>query len=96
MINFFLYCLNYNSFLTVQRSFCVLSKHNPLFMCFAGHFGTGVLSYFIFLKWLFQLNCAIFGLVFLFIVVPQLALNTAADPTYNEPCQSCKWDELFS
>ena len=37
-----------------------------------GHFGTFVVSYFIFLRWLFILNIVIFALWFGFITVPQI------------------------
>jgi len=40
-----------------------------------GHFGNGVLSYFVFLKSLIALNLVIFLLVFGFIVVPQIVIN---------------------
>lgn len=41
-----------------------------------GHFGSGVLTYFRFLKWLFQLNFGIFLLVFFFIILPEVIFNT--------------------
>ncbi|XP_033733790.1 transmembrane channel-like protein 5 [Pecten maximus] len=37
-----------------------------------GHFGTGVTSYFLFLKWIFLLNIPIFFLTLGFIVIPQV------------------------
>ncbi|XP_060075217.1 transmembrane channel-like protein 5 [Ylistrum balloti] len=37
-----------------------------------GHFGTGVTSYFLFLKWIFLLNIPIFFLTLGFIVIPQI------------------------
>ncbi|XP_069123591.1 transmembrane channel-like protein 7 isoform X2 [Argopecten irradians] len=37
-----------------------------------GHFGTGVTSYFLFLKWIFLLNIPIFLLTLGFIVIPQI------------------------
>ena len=46
-----------------------------------GHFGAGVLSYFRFLKWLFQLNVLIFLLIFSFIVLPEIVFT--ADDTYS-------------
>lgn len=39
-----------------------------------GNFGTGVVAYFLFLKWLMFLNLGIFLLIFSFIVLPQLLL----------------------
>ena len=49
--------------------FCPIYSINLI----TGHQGTGVLSYFIFLRWLFLLNIAIFCLVFFFIVIPYVA-----------------------
>ncbi|XP_066148393.1 transmembrane channel-like protein 7 [Euwallacea fornicatus] len=40
-----------------------------------GHYGTGVVSFFRFIKWLFLLNLFTFSLVFLFIVLPTLLLD---------------------
>jgi hypothetical protein len=37
-----------------------------------GHFGTGVLSYFLFLKWLFYINIPVFVLTFGFVILPQM------------------------
>lgn len=35
-----------------------------------GHFGTAVVSYFIFLRWLFIMNIIIFALWFSFVIIP--------------------------
>ncbi|XP_052263365.1 transmembrane channel-like protein 7 isoform X2 [Dreissena polymorpha] len=37
-----------------------------------GHFGSGVLSYFLFLKWLFYINIPVFILTFGFVILPQI------------------------
>jgi hypothetical protein len=37
-----------------------------------GNFGSGVTSYFLFLKWLFIVNIPMFFLVFFFVTLPQL------------------------
>ncbi|XP_068084630.1 transmembrane channel-like protein 7 isoform X2 [Anabrus simplex] len=40
-----------------------------------GNFGTGVVAYFLFLKWLMFLNLAIFAFIFLFIILPAVLLD---------------------
>ncbi|XP_054739156.1 transmembrane channel-like protein 7 [Anastrepha obliqua] len=37
-----------------------------------GHFGSGVVAYFIFLRWLFYLNCATFLLIVIFVIIPNI------------------------
>ncbi|KAL3285052.1 hypothetical protein HHI36_019178 [Cryptolaemus montrouzieri] len=44
-----------------------------------GHFGTGVVSYFLFLKWLLCLNVFIFGCIFTFITLPYILWNSDAE-----------------
>ncbi|KAL7021087.1 hypothetical protein ACKWTF_011746 [Chironomus riparius] len=44
-----------------------------------GNFGTGVVAYFVFLRWLMVLNLLIFTIIFMFIVLPQLILNEPKD-----------------
>ncbi|CAG9855854.1 unnamed protein product [Phyllotreta striolata] len=41
-----------------------------------GNYGVGILSYFIFVKWLFMLNLFIFALIFAFVVLPTILLDT--------------------
>lgn len=45
-----------------------------------GHFGAGVITYFQFLKWLFQLNLLIAFLLFLFIILPEAVLDAQPYP----------------
>ena len=44
-----------------------------------GHFGTSVVSYFIFLRFLFVMNLVIFALWFGFVVVPAIVYNQVRD-----------------
>lgn len=52
-----------------------------------GHFGSGILSYFLFLKWLMQLNLFISILLMIFIVIPQGILGTS-DQVPPAPCNN--------
>lgn len=40
-----------------------------------GNFGTGVVAYFLFIKWLLYLNLVICGLIFFFVIFPTVLLN---------------------
>lgn len=44
-----------------------------------GNFGTGVVAYFVFLRWLMILNLLIFSIIFVFIILPQLMLIEPKD-----------------
>lgn len=55
-----------------------------------GKYGTGVVTYFQFIKWLIFLNTAIFILLFLFVILPTLILTEAA------PGESCSNSTLIS
>lgn len=44
-----------------------------------GNFGTGVVAYFVFLRWLMILNLLIFSIIFVFIILPQLVLKEPKD-----------------
>ena len=44
-----------------------------------GNFGTGVVAYFQFLRWLMFLNLLIFSIIFTFIILPQLILVEPRD-----------------
>nr|XP_023027754.1 transmembrane channel-like protein 7 [Leptinotarsa decemlineata] len=59
-----------------------------------GNFGTGVVAFFLFLKWLFILNLSIFIFIFLFITLPTILLDY--DKCKNNPNTSycCSEDHL--
>lgn len=53
-----------------------------------GNFGTGVVAYFVFLRWLMILNLLIFSIIFVFIILPQFLLIEPKDlpcDLYAEP-----------
>ncbi|CAG9816289.1 unnamed protein product [Phaedon cochleariae] len=53
-----------------------------------GNFGTGVVAFFLFLKWLFLLNTVIFFFLFLFITLPTILLDyeRLVNCPYNATC----------
>lgn len=48
-----------------------------------GHFGTGVVAFFILIRWLAFLNLSMYVMIFLFIVLPQISLTELPDV----PCE---------
>ena len=63
-----------------------------------GSFGTGIVAYFLFLRWLMFLNLMIFLLIFVFIVLPQIVLNEPSskdcDPKLPNTTECCAQDYL--
>lgn len=62
------------------------------FIPFAGHFGNGVLSFFVFLKWLLFLNLVIFTLEFGLISLPSIIIKPNITSQANT--NSCNFDEF--
>jgi hypothetical protein len=54
--------------------------------CFSGQFGNGVLSFFLFLKWLLLLDLLIFIIQFCFISIPKLVLPEPPVTNGNYSC----------
>ena len=50
----------------------------------AGHFGSGVASYFLFLRWLFFLNLWMFLLVTVFVVLPRMIFRPEDNPDTDD------------
>ncbi|XP_067626932.1 transmembrane channel-like protein 7 isoform X2 [Eurosta solidaginis] len=51
-----------------------------------GHFGSGVAAYFMFLRWLFYLNCFTFLLIVIFVIIPNIV-------TYEKSIEKCKFSQ---
>ena len=64
----------------------------PVFIPLAGHFGNGVLSFFVFLKWLLFLNMVIFTLEFALISLPSIIIDSTITSQANT--NSCNFDEF--
>lgn len=62
-------------------------------MFFAGRFGNGVLSFFVFLKWLMFLNLVIFFLEFGLVSLPAVIIGNITTPANSN---SCNFDQLLS
>ncbi|KAJ8262910.1 hypothetical protein COCON_G00153670 [Conger conger] len=46
-----------------------------LFLLSAGHFGSSVASYFLFLRWMYGMNLVLFGFMFGLVVIPELLMG---------------------
>ena len=79
---FFQSCRLFKSFLffdlTLVTKPSVCFTHCLCLVC-AGHFGSGVASYFIFLRWVFWVNVFISVFVCCFLMVPEVSMNDAID-----------------
>ena len=58
-----------------------------------GHFGTAVVSYFIFLRWLFIMNILIFALWFGFVVIPNAVYISCE--SVSQSVKSCENYTLY-
>ena len=58
-----------------------------------GHFGTAIVSYFIFLRFLFFMNLIIFAFWFGFVVAPQSAFEDTKNPSGPDSTVACVYSE---
>ncbi|XP_013388941.1 transmembrane channel-like protein 7 isoform X2 [Lingula anatina] len=69
--------LAYNKFkISAREFFGYFEVWGSSFKKIEGHFGSGILSFFTFLKWLFFLNIYLAVIVFTFVTLPQVIFNT--------------------
>ena len=61
-----------------------------------GHFGTAVVSYFVFLRWLFVMNLVIFALWFGFVTVPQIIYTQANDIPHTASQAACVFNSSLA
>lgn len=61
-----------------------------------GYFGTGVLAYFLLIKWLFYLNLFIFTLIFLFVTLPTILLVKESDYSCANNTADCCTEKYFN
>lgn len=61
-----------------------------------GYFGTGVVAYFLFIKWLLFLNLFIFALIFLFITLPTILLSDQMNESCTNSSSDCCAFDYFN
>nr|CAI5869284.1 unnamed protein product [Callosobruchus analis] len=60
-----------------------------------GNFGTGVVAFFLFVKWLFLLNCGICLLIFLYLTLPTILLDYEKTFNCTDSSLACSCTESY-
>ncbi|KAK1131502.1 hypothetical protein K0M31_017784 [Melipona bicolor] len=65
----------------MKEAYSKMELWNDSLKTIGGNFGMGIVAYFLFIKWLLYLNVLLFGIIFLFIVLPATLLDMPEDET---------------
>ncbi|KOX73727.1 Transmembrane channel-like protein 7 [Melipona quadrifasciata] len=65
----------------MKEAYSKMELWNDSLKTIGGNFGMGIVAYFLFIKWLLYLNLLLFGIIFLFIVLPATLLDMPEDET---------------
>ncbi|XP_015605897.1 transmembrane channel-like protein 7 [Cephus cinctus] len=66
----------------IKETYSKIELWNHSLKKIGGNFGTGIVAYFLFIKWLMFLNITVFAVIFFFIVLPVIVL----EPPESESC----------
>lgn len=86
----------------LKETYSKLELWRKDFKTIEGHFGTGVVAFFLFIKWLFYLNITICFFVLLFIILPTiifgdgLSKDCAGDLSSEECCSAVYYNQTFT
>ncbi|XP_012221585.2 transmembrane channel-like protein 7 [Linepithema humile] len=77
----------------MKEAYSKMELWNDSLKKIGGNFGMGIVSYFLFIKWLMYLNLLLFAILFLLIVLPAILLevpeNEACTPNNNASVACC-------
>ncbi|XP_076237397.1 transmembrane channel-like protein 7 [Calliopsis andreniformis] len=59
----------------LKEAYSKMELWNESLKTIGGNFGMGIVAYFLFIKWLMYLNIILFGIIFLFVVLPTMLLD---------------------
>ncbi|XP_015431899.1 PREDICTED: transmembrane channel-like protein 7 [Dufourea novaeangliae] len=68
----------------MKEAYSKMELWNDSLKTIGGNFGMGIVSYFLFIKWLMYLNILLFSLMFLFIILPAILINVPGE----ESCEN--------
>lgn len=77
----------------MKEAYAKMELWNNSLKKIGGNFGMGIVAYFLFIKWLMFLNVMLFGIIFMFIVLPTITLvdereTCSGNLTNSVPCCS--------
>ncbi|XP_012530672.2 transmembrane channel-like protein 7 [Monomorium pharaonis] len=81
----------------MKEAYTKMGLWNTSLKNIGGHFGMGVVAYFLFIKWLLYLNLLLFAIIFLLIVLPAIVLEVPQNEicSFNDTVSVTCCSELY-